>query len=116
MSRHPNRHLADEFSQNSSRSDKTADVVPAVANPETIRDMSVLGRGRALVFAFAAIAAQAAAVDEVTVQQAVDKIQRETNAKVLSVQTLQVGKRKLYRIKLLTPGGEVRVVDVKANP
>lgn len=65
----------------------------------------------------AILAAQVSpAADEITVQQAVDKVQRETNAKVLSVQTLQVGKRKLYRIKLLTPGGQVRVVDVKAKP
>ncbi len=52
---------------------------------------------------------------ETSVQEAVERLQKETQAKVLSVQTLQVGKRKIYRIKLLTPAGQVKVVDVKAN-
>ncbi|HNR91111.1 MAG TPA: hypothetical protein PKO41_01680 [Dokdonella sp.] len=79
--------------------------------------MKLLGRGRVLAAVVAILVAPVSlAADEITVQQAVDKVQREMNAKVLSVQTLQVGKRKLYRIKLLTPGGQVRVVDVKANP
>lgn len=57
-----------------------------------------------------------AAADELSVQQAVEKVRKESDAKVLSVQTVQVGKRKLYRIKLLTRDGQVKVVDIKANP
>lgn len=53
--------------------------------------------------------------NEISVQQAVERVQKESNGKVLSVQTLQVGKRKIYRIKLLTAGGQVKVVEVKAN-
>lgn len=53
---------------------------------------------------------------EVTVQEAVEQVQRESSAKVLSVQTLRTGKRKIYRIKILTSGGQVRVVEIKANP
>lgn len=52
---------------------------------------------------------------EITVQEAMAMIQRDTNAKVLSVQTLQSGKRKIYRFKVLTPGGQVRVIEIKAN-
>ncbi|HQY55582.1 MAG: hypothetical protein WAU20_04060 [Dokdonella sp.] len=52
---------------------------------------------------------------EITVQQAVEQVQRETSAKVLSVQTLRIGKRKIYRIKILTSGGQVRVLEIKAD-
>jgi len=69
-----------------------------------------------LAFAVAAaLSSPLLLANDVSVQQAVDRVQKETNAKVLSVQTLQVGKRKIYRIKVLTPEGQVRVVDVKAN-
>ena len=27
----------------------------------------------------------------------------------------QIGKRKIYRIKILTPGGQVRVIEIKAD-
>ena len=74
--------------------------------------MALVDPSKTLALAFHSVAG---AASEVSVQQAVDKVQRETNAKVLSVQTLQVGKRRIYRIKLLTPEGRVRVVDVKAN-
>jgi len=52
---------------------------------------------------------------EITVQEAMAMIQRDTHAKVLSVQTLQSGQRKIYRFKVLTPGGQVRVIEIKAN-
>ena len=41
--------------------------------------------------------------------------EREVDGKVLSVQTLNVGKRKIYRIKVLTHDGRVRVVQVPAE-
>jgi uncharacterized membrane protein YkoI len=56
-----------------------------------------------------------AMANDLNVQQAVDRVQQETNGKVLSVQTMQVGKRKVYRIKVLTPDGQVRVIEVKAD-
>ncbi len=62
-----------------------------------------------------ALSAAMAMASELSVQQAVDRVQKETQAKVLNVQTLHVGKRKIYRIKLLTTGGQVRVVEVRAN-
>jgi uncharacterized membrane protein YkoI len=66
----------------------------------------------ALVLAFAAGAAGAR---ELTTQEAVAKVQQETSGKVLSVQTLMQGKRKVYRIKVLTLDGQVRVVQVPAD-
>jgi uncharacterized membrane protein YkoI len=67
----------------------------------------------ALAIAVAALPLQAR---ELTTQEAVAKVQQETSGKVLSVQTLTMGKRKFYRIKVLTPDGQVRVVQVAAEP
>ena len=52
---------------------------------------------------------------ELSVQEAVAKVQQDTNGKVLSVQTLTMGKHKVYRIKVLTLDGQVRVVQVAAE-
>lgn len=65
-----------------------------------------------LAVAFFAVAAHAR---ELGVQEAVAQAQRETNGKVLSVQTLTIGKRKVYRIKVLTHDGQVRVVQIQAE-
>ncbi|HET6545999.1 MAG TPA: hypothetical protein VFG55_04550 [Rhodanobacteraceae bacterium] len=52
---------------------------------------------------------------EISVQDAIERVQHQTNGKVLAVQTLNLGKRKIYRIKVLTPDGQVKVVQVAAN-
>ena len=52
---------------------------------------------------------------EIRIEEAIAQAQHETDGKVLSVQTLNVGKRKVYRIKLLTRDGQVRVVQVPAE-
>ena len=52
---------------------------------------------------------------EVSVQEAVAQAQRENSGKLLSVQTLNIGQRKVYRIKLLTRDGRVRIVQVVAD-
>ena len=61
-----------------------------------------------------AMAAQAHA-REISVQEAVAQAQREAEGKVLSVQTLNVGKHKVYRIKILTRDGQVRILPVQAE-
>lgn len=67
-----------------------------------------------IVLASASMIAPALA-REVSVQDAVAQAQREGSGKLLSVQTLTVGKRKVYRIKLLTRDGRVRIVQVAAD-
>jgi hypothetical protein len=52
---------------------------------------------------------------DISAQEAVAQVQRDTDGKVLSVQTLNVGKRRVYRIKVLTRDGQVRVVQVPAE-
>jgi hypothetical protein len=58
---------------------------------------------------------QGVSAREIGVQEAVAQAQREADGKVLAVQTLNVGKRKVYRIKVLTRDGQVRVVQVLAD-
>jgi hypothetical protein len=71
--------------------------------------------GVALAMAMAAAAA-AASARELTVQEAVAQVQQQTGAKILSAQTLRVGNHKVYRIKILTRDGRVRIVQVRAEP
>lgn len=80
-----------------------------IANPGRIR-LSALATALAVI-----LTSTMAVAREITVQQAVERVQRETSAKVLSVQTLRIGKRKIYRIKILTSGGQVRVLEIKAD-
>ena len=64
---------------------------------------------------FAASLSMAAAGREISVQEAIAKAQHDTPGKVLSAQPLRLGKRKIYRIKILTPEGQVRIVQVPAD-
>lgn len=52
---------------------------------------------------------------EISVQEAVAQAQRQVDGKVLSVQTLNVGKRKVYRVKILTRDGQVRIIQIAAE-
>jgi hypothetical protein len=48
----------------------------------------------------------------VSLQDAVERVQRESGGKILSAQTVKVGRTRLYRVKVLLPDGRVRVVQV----
>lgn len=50
-----------------------------------------------------------------TMQEAIAKVQHETGGKVLSAETKTQGTKTIYRIKLLTRGGQVKIVEVPAN-
>jgi uncharacterized membrane protein YkoI len=51
----------------------------------------------------------------VSLNEAVQQVQRETGGRVLSADTVNQGGRKVHRIKLLTPSGQVRVVVIDAQ-
>ena len=70
---------------------------------------------RLLLMLCTVFAATVAGAREISVQEAVVQAQREIDGKVLSVQALNVGKRKVYRIKILTRDGQVRIVQVQAE-
>lgn len=78
----------------------------------------MIARSAAIRILLAALLGLGLAVGEaqaqraVNLQDAVQRVQRETGGKILSAQTVKVGKTKLYRVKVLLPDGRVRVVQV----
>jgi hypothetical protein len=68
-----------------------------------------------LVFAvFTAVSARVEAAT-LTRREAIARVQRDTGAKVLSAETKQVGRQIIYRIKVLTRAGSVRIIEVPAD-
>lgn len=51
----------------------------------------------------------------VSLNQAVQQVQRDTGGRVLSAETVGQGNRRAHRIKVLLPSGRVRVVTVDAG-
>jgi hypothetical protein len=51
----------------------------------------------------------------VTLEQAVKQVQRQTHGHILATDTVTRGKTNVYRIKVLTPQGRVRVVQMHSN-
>jgi hypothetical protein len=52
---------------------------------------------------------------DLTMDQAVLKVQHETGGKVLSAEPHHIGRRTEYRIKVLTPQGHVRVMAIPSE-
>ena len=52
---------------------------------------------------------------EVSRDQAAAAAQRQTGGRVLSVDKTESGRRIVWRVKVVTPGGEVRVVFIDAG-
>jgi hypothetical protein len=66
-----------------------------------------------LLIALAAIGAPAIA--QMTLEDAVERVQQEIQGRVLKAEEVTIGKKKLYRIKLLTRDGRVQVVKIPAD-
>jgi hypothetical protein len=67
-----------------------------------------------LAIALALPAAPVLAQRALNLQEAVERVQQETGGKILSAETVRIGRQKMFRIKVLTPDGRVRVVQVPA--
>ena len=67
------------------------------------------------MFALGALAATGSAVAALSLQEAISKVERDTHGKVLSAETKHNGRSTVYRIKVLTRDGQVRVVEVPAD-
>lgn len=65
------------------------------------------------LIALAAISAPAAA--QLSLEDAVEQVQQEIQGRVLKAEEVTIGKKKLYRIKLLTRDGRVQVVKIPAD-
>ncbi len=55
------------------------------------------------------------AAAQLTLQDAVAKVEHDTRGKVLSAETKRTGNRTVYRIKVLTHDGRVQVIEVPAE-
>lgn len=62
-----------------------------------------------------ALAAGVAAAATMTLKDAIAKVERDTGAKVLSAETKRAGRQTVYRIKVLTREGQVKVIEVPAG-
>lgn len=73
--------------------------------------MSATLRSALLVLALVLFAGTASARDRMSsLQEAIEAVQRETGGRVLSADIVRAGPREIYRIKVLTPDGRVRVI------
>lgn len=59
-------------------------------------------------------AASRRAGGEVSLEEAVEQVRRETGGRILSAETVQANGRRVHRIKVLTPDRRVRVINVDA--
>ncbi|MBN8738882.1 MAG: hypothetical protein BGP24_13170 [Lysobacterales bacterium 69-70] len=55
------------------------------------------------------------AAAQLTLEDAVEQVQQEIQGRVLKAEEVTIGKKKLYRIKLLTRDGRVQVVKIPAD-
>jgi len=69
------------------------------------------------VSAFVVAADQAAPAGpaEISLEQAVARVQKDTDGRILAAEEVHIGKKKLYRVKVLTRDGRVRVVQTSAD-
>ena len=68
-----------------------------------------------LLLAAYALSSHDALAAPLTMQEAIAKVQHETGGKVLSAESKTQGKKTIYRIKVLTRDGQVRIVEVPAE-
>ncbi|MEO8803985.1 MAG: hypothetical protein ABI304_01170 [Rudaea sp.] len=70
----------------------------------------------AIFLCFAILVAPGAAMAKhLTLHDAIVQVEHDTQGKVLSAETKHSGKRTIYRIKVLTKEGQVRVIEVPAE-
>ncbi|MGH8214899.1 MAG: PepSY domain-containing protein [Rhodanobacteraceae bacterium] len=51
-----------------------------------------------------------------SLEQAVKQVQHQTSGHILAADTIQHGQGKVYRVKVLTPQGQVRVMQLRSKP
>jgi uncharacterized membrane protein YkoI len=69
----------------------------------------------AVLVAASLLAPAGAWAASMTLKDAIAKVERDTGAKVLSAETRRSGKQTVYRIKVLTRDGQVKVIEVAAG-
>jgi hypothetical protein len=73
----------------------------------------------ALTFCVAAVAAPPSKSQnshpQMSLETAVQQVQQQTDGRILAADSIPNGRNKLYRIKVLTPDGHVRVMQLHSN-
>lgn len=77
--------------------------------------MYLTGLALLLTASTAAAAPPARPASDLSLDQAVTRVQKETSGQVLSAESRRWDRRTEYRIKVLTPEGHVRVMTVPAT-
>lgn len=52
---------------------------------------------------------------QMSLERAVQEVQKRTHGRILAADSIPNGRNKLYRIKVLTPDGHVRVMQLRSN-
>jgi hypothetical protein len=52
---------------------------------------------------------------QMSLEGAVQQVQQQTDGRILAADSIPNGRNKLYRIKVLTPDGHVRVMQLRSN-
>ena len=81
----------------------------------TFRTLSALVLGVVLAASAAATRGQSGVQGAATLREAVALIERDTGGRIIAAETVTTGETRVYRIKVLTPDGTVRVVQVVAT-
>src|SRR5690348_18481874 len=53
--------------------------------------------------------------EQMSLESAVQQVQQQTKGRILAADSIPNGRNKLYRIKVLTPDGHVRVMQLRSN-
>jgi len=53
--------------------------------------------------------------EQMSLEHAVEQVQQQTKGRILAADSIPNGRSKLYRIKVLTPDGHVRVMQLRSN-
>jgi hypothetical protein len=53
--------------------------------------------------------------EQMSLEHAVQQVQQQTNGRILAADSIPNGRNKLYHIKVLTPDGHVRVMQLRSN-
>jgi hypothetical protein len=60
-------------------------------------------------------ARQQSSHEQMSLERAVQQVQQQTKGRILAADSIPNGRNKLYRIKVLTPDGHVRVMQLRSN-
>ncbi len=61
------------------------------------------------------VAHAAPASSQMSLEQAVREVQHQTRGRILAADTISRGRANVYRIKVLTPQGKIRVVQLRSD-